>query len=189
MELAKMDIFKSLADSVTGLFTAVGNVGSAYAALKNPATYTNAARDILGAANPLPQNTAGTGSKDTDDEDDTKATRNIGDDKAHLQVGLIRMALQQLQGLLEGDDKDGIQWNLVTGVGANEKPVARDGNQWNLVAVNGMLTMSSKALKKSTDTKTSKTGKKLLRAINTVDPVRVLSSSRCHSAANQFIGT
>ncbi|TGO28954.1 hypothetical protein BPAE_0021g00360 [Botrytis paeoniae] len=171
MELAKMDIYKSLADSATGLFTALGNIGSAFVAAKNPATYANAANEILGSANSSTRNTAATGSKETDDKDDTETTRSVGDDKAHLQVGLIRLALQQLQGLLEGDDKDGIQWSLVTGVGDNEKTVARDGNQWNLVAVNGMLAMSSKSLKKSSDTKTSKTGKKLLRAIGKVDPV------------------
>ncbi|EMR86231.1 hypothetical protein ACHAPC_000156 [Botrytis cinerea] len=170
MELAKMDIFKSLADSVTGLFTAVGNVGSAYAAMKSPANFANAANGILGAANPLNQKSAGTDSKDTDDEDDTKTTRDVGDDKANLQVGLIRMALQQLQGLLKGD-KDGIKWHLLTGVGNSEKVAVEDGNQWNLVVVNGMLTMSTKALNKSKDTKNSKTGKKLLDTIETVDPV------------------
>lgn len=174
MELAKMDIFKSLADGVTGLFTAVGNVGSVYASMKSPANFANIANGILGAGNPLNQKSARTDSKDTDDEDDTKATRDFGDDKASLQVGLIRMALQQLQGLLEGE-KDGIKWHLLTGVGNSEKVAVEDGSQWNLVVVNGMLTMSTKALKKSKDTKNSKTGKKLLDAIETVDPVRIPS--------------
>ncbi|KAF7938525.1 uncharacterized protein EAE98_000863 [Botrytis deweyae] len=174
MELAKMDIFKSLADSVTGLFTALGNVGSAVAMVKSGAVFANAANGILDAANSLSQNTAGKGSKDTDDKDDkedTKAKSSLGDEKAHLQAGLIRKALEQLEGLLKGDDKDGIQWNLVTGVGDSEKATARDGRQWDLVIVNKMLNMNSEILKKSSDKKNSKTGKKLLRAIDTVDPV------------------
>ncbi|KAF5869027.1 putative zgc:162509 protein [Botrytis fragariae] len=177
MELAKMDIFKSLADSVTGLFTALGNIGSAVAMVKSGGAFANAANGILDSANPLKQNTAGKGSKntddkdDTDDEDDTKAKSSVGDDKAHLQAGLIRKALEQLEGLLKGDDKDGIQWNLVTGVGDSEKAAARDGRQWDLVIVNKMLNMNSEILKKSSDKKNSKTGKKLLSAIDTVDPV------------------
>ncbi|TGO51082.1 hypothetical protein BCON_0169g00100 [Botryotinia convoluta] len=171
MDLAKMDIYKSLADSVTGLFTALGNVGSAFVAAKNPATYANAASEILGSTNSSTGNAAEKGSKDTDDKDDIKVTKRLGDEKAYIQVGFIKMSLEQLQGLLEGDDKDGIQWNLVTGVGDSEKAVARDGSQWDLGMVNGMLTMSSEKLKKSSDTKSSKTGKKLLRAINIVDPV------------------
>ncbi|ESZ97912.1 hypothetical protein SBOR_1711 [Sclerotinia borealis F-4128] len=171
MELAKMDIFKSLADSVTSLFTALGNVGSAFAAGKSPAALGNAIGGALGPKSSSTPSTAGAGSEATDDEDDTKATSNVGDEKAYLQAGLISMALQQLQGLLEGDDKDGIQWNLVTGVGAEKKTAAKDGRQWSLEAVEAMLSMSSKTLKSSSDKKNSKTGKKLLGALETANPV------------------
>ncbi|KAF7961119.1 hypothetical protein EAE96_000786 [Botrytis aclada] len=174
MELAKMDIFKSLADSVTGLFTALGNVGSAVAMVKSGAAFAGAANGILGAANPLAQNGTGTGSKDTDDKDDkddAKVKSTVGDEKAYLVAGLIRKALEQFEGLLKGDDKDGIQWNKITGVGDSEKTAAGDGRQWNLVMVNNMLDMNSKMLKKSSEKKNSKTGKKLLKAIDTVDPV------------------
>ncbi|KAF7888574.1 uncharacterized protein EAF02_003115 [Botrytis sinoallii] len=165
-ELAKMDIFKSLADSVTGLFTALGNVGSAVAMVKSGAVFAHAANGFLDAANSLSQIQA-----EKDDKEETKAKSSLGDEKAHLQAGLIRNALEQLEGLLKGDDKDGIQWNLVTGVGDSEKAAARDGRQWDLVIVNKMLNMNSEILKKSSDKKNSKTGKKLLRAIDTVDPV------------------
>ncbi|TGO55530.1 hypothetical protein BOTNAR_0243g00100 [Botryotinia narcissicola] len=171
MELAKMDIYKSLADSVTGLFTALGNVGSAFVAAKNPATYANAASEALGSTNTSTQNTTKTGSKDTDDKDDAKAKRSVGDEIAYVQVGLIRLALEKLQGLLEGDDKDGIQWNLITKVGDSEKPVEGDRRKWYLVMVKGMLKSHTDLLKKSIGKNKSKTGKKLLSAVDTVDPV------------------
>ncbi|TGO12648.1 hypothetical protein BTUL_0084g00060 [Botrytis tulipae] len=171
MELAKMDIYKSLADSLTGLFTALGNVGSAFVAAKNPATYANAASEALGSTNTSTRKTTETGSKDTDDKDDAKVKRSVGDEIAYVQVGLIRKALEQLQGLLEGDDKDGIQWNLITGVGDSEKAVERDGRRWKLVTVKGMLNSHTDLLKKSSGKNKSETGKKLLSAIDTVDPV------------------
>src|SRR4051812_28360811 len=191
MELAKMDIFKSLADSVSSLFTALGNVGSAYVATRNPMTYLNALTGNTGADTPAPRKKAKAES-DTEDEDDDDAKQYSNNEMAYLHCGLIKDAVQQLQGLLEGDAKEGIQWVLITGVGDQEdkkdKIIVEDKRQWNLSVVVSMLAINTKGLKQSKGKKSSKTGKKLLKAIEKVDPVRAFTFCESHRVTNRFTG-
>ncbi|KAH8811160.1 hypothetical protein F5884DRAFT_854520 [Xylogone sp. PMI_703] len=154
-ELMKMDIFQGLGNAAVGLLNVgkdiLGNRFGDGAAFNN--NNNNNSND----------NNSNNNKSTTDSAND--GDENLKSDPANMHCKLVVGVLDQLYGIVCG--KNGVNWDLVT----NRESKSGDDGQIDLSGVQGSLERRRGALEKKNNTKTSKVGKILLKALEAADKV------------------